>query len=1440
MGTLYECLKEAKLERYYPSFRSHGITKSEALTRLTVNDCSAFGINSAEDKRRLVELISIVKAVHNTERDNYLSGANANNRNVQSVKNNSPRKRNRSPAQTPLQVAGRSLAATNDVRVRERSNASASSHHLSPGALLDLLSDDNTESSGTDSGEDHSDYEPAVKHSVSASAVRELPRSVKKAPVETVRHGAGYNYGVPGGGSSATKVKAKPGSSRLNVDRIKVCVRKRPLSKRESRLGEEDMVRAASTTTLIVSEPKQAVDLTAYTLEHEFIFDEVFEESCSNEDVYIRAARPLVSCVFEGGSATCFAYGQTGAGKTHTMIGNREVPGLYLLAAHDIFSIIGTGQYGDGIKVWVSFFEIYCGQLFDLLNKRNRLHAREDGSHHVCIAGLTETEATDEQSLMQVLEYGNSVRSKGVSGVNPDSSRSHAVLQMEIRDSTDRRLGRISFIDLAGSERASDSGDTDRQTRMEGAEINQSLLALKECIRSIDQESRHKPFRQSKLTHILKDSFMGNSRTCMIANISPGSGSCEHTLNTLRYADRVKELRRSGQGGQAGLPPPPSSVRSSANVAMSNILMNIPASAPSIFQPSNILCSSTPMRQSTKQFTNQGSNSELNLDPSETPIRGPGARARKTATVAARNESRAVSSSVRGSSADSVSVSHLSATKPVIKTPMTRHFAPQVVSNVASNKQNQSSNSESDQTDTDSCNVTGPQRATAIANFQQMKNQDNNFTAKTDNSGRKIVSSSQYIPPVVKSSDTDNDFPTTDFNNEEELNDLNRTAGKGAVAASVPAFPIGISRGNGASGVSQQPTPNSGASNPSRAASKMSSVSASVPLLRKKIYSESSNQNHPDAEEQNGLKQAVGAASQGIVLNSESGLDTGSGRNLSTGGSSNSNQITRDASKGMALSSAKKKDIETISNAPQRPHLRIPSPMLDTLDDDRLFEPGSMDQRMWTPRTPIESAGTQPRFPQNPSLQPEIPAVLPAKSTELASFSQSPRFNLNKHQHTPAPVPVQQGFRPEPIRTVTRTTSDNHLPQTQTNNFKEKDVKQSESSPAEKSSHVIPKQSSNYFPSNNTKLKETGSQITSVQNPGNNKQEQSASARPSKGPISANWFDTPADHDTHIALSTKDRRLNSNVSDETSSLKSDKASVKSDRESLGLKAEGDEYLPIQRKNDRNNSAHSDSGIVSVASDSALDTYNRFTQPNQISKNVREKSKSSYHFSDFARPGYFSDSANRNEFSSEPNRVLHSPVTTRQTNNGSPVIREYISQSPVQNGEKSIKQDRGGTSQTNGAKVTPDIPSEGSSQGSNGAVKTEKLQTGACFSPIHPQPVTANKPAKSSAALSKDILHPTPQTAQAGEKRSVPQRSDSAESATMDLKSQLITSHEDQLAAVTSLCKQEMKLLLGAKAGNKSFNNYMEKVSEILSQKMAAIQLLQDQIIAYQLSTQDSQ
>lgn len=148
---------------------------------------------------------------------------------------------------------------------------------------------------------------------------------------------------------------------------------------------------------------------------------------------------------------------------------------------------------------------------------------------------------------MQIIDFGLSARVSGVTAANEDSSRGHAVMQIVIK-CAGKHHGKISFIDLAGSERGADTINTDRQTRLDGAEINKSLLALKECIRAQDQGKRHTPFRGSNLTKVLRDSFMGNAKTLMIANISPSSSNCEHTLNTLRYADRVKELKKGGSG----------------------------------------------------------------------------------------------------------------------------------------------------------------------------------------------------------------------------------------------------------------------------------------------------------------------------------------------------------------------------------------------------------------------------------------------------------------------------------------------------------------------------------------------------------------------------------------------------------------------------------------------------------------------------------------------------------------------------------------------------------------------------------------------------------------------------------------------------------------------------------------------------------------------------
>uniref|UniRef100_A0A9J8AGW3 Kinesin-like protein n=1 Tax=Cyprinus carpio carpio TaxID=630221 RepID=A0A9J8AGW3_CYPCA len=331
--------------------------------------------------------------------------------------------------------------------------------------------------------------------------------------------------------------------------RICVCVRTRPLNKKELTVKDLDVITIPSKDVVMVHEPKQKVDLTRYLENQTFRFDYAFDDTSTNEMVYRFTARPLVETIFERGMATCFAYGQTGSGKTHTMGGdfsgkNQDCSkGIYALAARDVFLMLKKPNYKKlDLQVYATFFEIYSGKVFDLLNRKAKLRVLEDGKQQVQVVGLQEREVKCTEDVLKLIEMGNSCRTSGQTSANAHSSRSHAVFQIILRR-RGKMHGKFSLIDLAGNERGADTSSADRQTRLEGAEINKSLLALKECIRALGRNKPHTPFRASKLTQVLRDSFIGeNSRTCMIATISPGMASCENTLNTLRYANRVKEL----------------------------------------------------------------------------------------------------------------------------------------------------------------------------------------------------------------------------------------------------------------------------------------------------------------------------------------------------------------------------------------------------------------------------------------------------------------------------------------------------------------------------------------------------------------------------------------------------------------------------------------------------------------------------------------------------------------------------------------------------------------------------------------------------------------------------------------------------------------------------------------------------------------------------------
>jgi kinesin family member 2/24 len=273
---------------------------------------------------------------------------------------------------------------------------------------------------------------------------------------------------------------------------------------------EVDVISVPAKDTMIMHECKTKVDLTKYLENQNFRFDYAFDEDATNEVVYKFTAQPLIQTIFDGGMATCFAYGQTGSGKTHTMGGNFTgknqdcSTGIYALAARDIFKLTQKPKYKkENFSVRASFFEIYSGKVFDLLNKKKKLRILENGDAEVVVCDLQEREVKSVEDVLHLIQVGNAVRTSGQTAANQHSSRSHAVFQIVLRLKSAGQLhGKFSFIDLAGNERGVDTMSTNRQTRLEGAEINKSLLALKECIRALARRGAHLPFRASKLTQV--------------------------------------------------------------------------------------------------------------------------------------------------------------------------------------------------------------------------------------------------------------------------------------------------------------------------------------------------------------------------------------------------------------------------------------------------------------------------------------------------------------------------------------------------------------------------------------------------------------------------------------------------------------------------------------------------------------------------------------------------------------------------------------------------------------------------------------------------------------------------------------------------------------------------------------------------------------------------
>jgi kinesin family protein 2/24 len=328
----------------------------------------------------------------------------------------------------------------------------------------------------------------------------------------------------------------------IDNSKIFVIVRKRPLSKKEINNGEIDCISCLN-PKVVVHECKIKIDgITKYLEDHEFYFDNTFGENETTEEIYGYTIKPMINLVLKKGIVTCFAYGQTGSGKTYTM------KGLQNLAIESLFE--ESQKIKKKFEFYISFFEIYGGRLYDLLNNKNKLQVFDDSKGITQIYGLQEFIAETKEDMRLIIDKANSIRTTHNTVTNETSSRSHAICNIVIKEKGSKEFGKLSLVDLAGSERAEETQSNNRTRRAEGAEINKSLLALKECIRALQARKTsgnndiHVPFRASKLTHVLRDSFVSKSdksRIIMISCINPSYIFSNHSINTLRYSDRLKE-----------------------------------------------------------------------------------------------------------------------------------------------------------------------------------------------------------------------------------------------------------------------------------------------------------------------------------------------------------------------------------------------------------------------------------------------------------------------------------------------------------------------------------------------------------------------------------------------------------------------------------------------------------------------------------------------------------------------------------------------------------------------------------------------------------------------------------------------------------------------------------------------------------------------------------
>ncbi|XP_017865387.1 PREDICTED: kinesin-like protein KIF13A isoform X3 [Drosophila arizonae] len=352
----------------------------------------------------------------------------------------------------------------------------------------------------------------------------------------------------------------------MSSDKIKVAVRVRPFNRREIELGTKCIVEMEKQQTILQNPP--TLEKMERKQPKTFAFDHCFyslnpedDSFASQETVFDCVGRDILDNAFQGYNACIFAYGQTGSGKSYTMMGSQENKGIIPRLCDKLFSAIANKSTPELMyKVEVSYMEIYNEKVHDLLDPKPNKQSLKVREHNVMgpyVDGLSQLAVTSYQDIDNLMTEGNKSRTVAATNMNAESSRSHAVFSVVLTQIlTDQTTGvsgekvsRMSLVDLAGSERAVKTGAVGDRLK-EGSNINKSLTTLGLVISKLADQTNGKkggndkfvPYRDSVLTWLLKDNLGGNSKTVMVATISPSADNYEETLSTLRYADRAKRI----------------------------------------------------------------------------------------------------------------------------------------------------------------------------------------------------------------------------------------------------------------------------------------------------------------------------------------------------------------------------------------------------------------------------------------------------------------------------------------------------------------------------------------------------------------------------------------------------------------------------------------------------------------------------------------------------------------------------------------------------------------------------------------------------------------------------------------------------------------------------------------------------------------------------------